>query len=132
MRVGRLVGLVFCTLLVTGCDGSPFAEVSGTVTVDGTPVEAGAITFLPVDGKTPTAGGEIKGGKYNVKVPVGQMKVSISVPMAIGKKKLYATPDSPEGTMYKESLPGRFNETTELTLDVKSGTNEKNWDLTTK
>ena len=130
MQVGRRFGgLVLCALLIAGCDASKFAEVSGTVTVDGKPVSAGSITFLPVDGLTPTAGGQIKDGKYSVKVPVGPMKVTISAPKAIGKKKLYATPDSPEGTLYAEALPERYNEKTELTLDVKSGSNDKDWEL---
>jgi len=125
-------GLAICALVAVGCDGSKFADVSGTVTVDGKPVETGSITFVPADGLSSTAGGEIKDGKYSVKVPVGMMKVSISSPKAIGKKKLYATPDSPEGTLYAEALPERYNEKTELTLDVKSGSNPKNWELSAK
>jgi hypothetical protein len=133
MRVGgKFGGFVLCALLITGCDASKFAEVSGKVTVDGKPVDAGSITFLPLDGMTPTAGGEIKDGKYSVKVPIGQMKVTISVPKAIGKKKLYATPDSPEGTLYAEALPLRYNEKSELTFEVKSGSNDKDWELTKK
>jgi hypothetical protein len=133
MRVGRVVAaLVVCALFAAGCDSSKVADVSGTVTIDGKSVESGSITFLPVDGHSPTAGGEIKDGKYNVRVPIGQMKVSISVPKEIGKKKLYATPDSPEGTLYGEALPARFNEKTELTLEVKSGSNKKDWELTAK
>jgi len=124
--------LVICTLLAVGCDGSKFAEVSGTVTVDGTAVETGSITFLPADGQSPTAGGEIKDGKYSVKVPVGQMKVSISVPKVIGKKKIYPTPESPEMPVTKEALPERYNEKTELTLEVKSGPNNKDWELSAK
>ena len=135
MRLGRLFGglVVTCALLTCGCDGAKFVEVSGTVTVDGAPIESGAITFLPADGQTPTAGGEIKDGKYRVKVPVGVMKVSISAPKVVGKKKIYPTPDSPEMPVTVEALPERFNEKTELTFEVKSsGSNEKNWELTGK
>jgi hypothetical protein len=133
MRVGRVVvGLVVCALAAAGCDGSGLADVSGTVTVDGTAIEEGAITFYPVDGQGQTAGGPIKDGKYSVPVSVGLMKVSISYPKAIGKKKLYNTPESPEGIIWKEGLPARYNEKTELTLDVKSGRNTKDWELTVK
>ena len=133
MRIGRIaVGLVACALAAAGCDGSGLADVSGTVTVDGTPIEEGAITFYPVDGQGQTAGGPIKDGKYSVPVSVGKMKVSISYPRAIGKKKLYNTPESPEGIIWKEGLPGRYNEQSELTFEVKSGKNTKDWELTVK
>jgi hypothetical protein len=115
-----------------GCaGGSDTGEVSGTVTYDGKPVEDGAISFFPSDGKGPTAGGTIKNGKYTAtKVPVGTAKVSISGSKVVGKKKVYDTPDSPEMPVTKELLPEKYNTKTELTLDVKSGSNEKNWDLT--
>ena len=45
-----------------------------TVEMDGNPVEAGTIMFVPVDGQTPTAGGEIKNGRYSVRVPIAEMK----------------------------------------------------------
>jgi len=131
MRVGRAFGgLALCAALAAGCDGSGLADVSGTVTVDGAPVEEGSITFVPADGQGQTAGGPIKDGKYSVRASPGRMKVSISAPKAIGKKKLYNTPNSPEGTIWKEGLPARYNEQTELTLDVKPGRNAKDWELT--
>jgi hypothetical protein len=134
MRFGRVPScLLLCALLpLSGCDDAKIGEVSGTVTVDGSPMDAGSITFVPVDGKTSTAGGEIKNGHYSVKVPIGKMKVSISMPRESRKKKLYNTPDSPVGTMYEEGLPAKYNGKTELELEVKSGRNPKNWELTKK
>jgi hypothetical protein len=122
-------GVLVALLALSGCDAGTEGQVSGTVKVDGQPVEAGAIQFIPADGKTPTSGGEIKDGRYSVKVPVGVMKVSISAPKVVGKKKIYPTPNSPEMPITKEALPERYNEQTELTLDVKRGKNEKDWDL---
>src|SRR5262245_375252 len=125
-RGGAFVAL----LALAGCDsGPPTAEVKGTVKVDGKLGEKGTIGFSPVDGKTPTAGGEIKDGQYAVKVPVGLMKVSISVPRVVGHKKIYPTPNSPVMPVTEEALPARYNEQTTLQLEVKSGTNEKDYDL---
>jgi hypothetical protein len=115
-------------LALAGCGGNE-ARVSGTVKVDGKPIANGMITFMPVDGKTATAGGKIKDGHYSVKVPVGAMKVSISEPKFVRKKKLYDTPNSPEQDVTEESLPARYNENTELTFDVRPGRNEKDFDL---
>jgi hypothetical protein len=123
-----------CALLAffvaaVGCSDPSNGEVTGMVRIDGTPLEKGTITFTPADGKGQTAGGEIKAGKYSARVGVGKYKVSISMPIEDKRKKLYPTADSPEMWMYREGLPARYNEQTELELDVKSGTNQKDWDL---
>jgi hypothetical protein len=128
-----LAGAVLAAVLVlAGCGSNNDGQVSGTVKLDDTPIETGSITFVPVDGKTTTAGGPIKAGRYSVKVPVGKMKVSISMPRVVGKKKIYNTPDSPEMPVTKEGVPEQYNEKTELTFDVQPGGNEKNWDLKSK
>jgi hypothetical protein len=123
--------MLLALLALAGC-GAKESRVSGTVTLDGQPIDAGAITFLPSDGQSPTAGGVIQDGRYSVKVPVGTMKVSISAPKVVGKKKIYPTPQSPEMPITKEAVPARYNEQTELQLDVKPGANQKDWDLHSK
>ena len=118
-------------LALAGC-GAREGQVGGTVKVDGKLLEKGSILFVPIDGKSSTSGGEISNGRYSVKVPVGPMKVSISAPKVVGKKKIYPTPDSPEMPITQEALPGRYNEQTELKLDVQPGKNEKDFDLQSK
>jgi hypothetical protein len=120
-------------LALAGCgDAGSMAEVKGKVTFDNKPVESGAIAFYPVDGKAPTAGGAIKDGQYDVKVPVGLAKVTISAPKVVGKKKLYNTPNSPEGLITAEALPAKYNEQSELQFEVKPGRNEKDFELRSK
>ena len=125
--------LLTVAALTTGCSkgGPPMGEVSGTITVDGTPAKIGSSSFFPVDRKSATAGAAIKEGKYTAKVPVGKVKVEIRVSKIVGKKKLYDTPNSPVQPIMKEVLPPKYNDRTELELDVKSGTMEKNYDLKT-
>jgi hypothetical protein len=124
-------GFLVALLLLAGCDRDNTVEVKGTVQFDGKPIEDGSINFVPADGKSQTAGGAIKDGKYSVKVPVGPMKLTISAPKVVGKKKLYDTPESPERPVMAESLPAKYadREKTELEFEVKPGVNEKNWDL---
>lgn len=130
IRNAAAAGGFLAAALLLGCSGdNTTGEVTGTVSVDGKPAEKGSIGFVPVDGKSPTAGAEIKDGKYTAKVPVGTAKVEIRVPKVVGKKKLYNTPDSPVQDLLEEVLPAKFNEESELKLDVKSGKNEKSWDL---
>ena len=118
---------------VAGCgadDGT--ADVSGTVSFEGKPIENGSINFIATDGKG-TGGGVIKDGKYAAtKVPVGPAKVQISGSKVVGKKKAYNTPDSPMQDITAEMLPKKYNEQTELTFEVKPGKNEKNFELSPK
>lgn len=128
----RFAALVVLTVGLLGCGNSRVAEVSGKVVVDGEPVPNGAILFFPVDGQSATSGSVIENGEYYAKVAVGKMKVSISVPKVVGKKKIYDTPNSPEMPVTKEALPPRYNEKTELTVDVEPGKNTRNFDLKSK
>src|SRR5438309_491715 len=69
----------FCFLppLLLGCSGGQ-ATVTGTVTYDGKEVANGTISFYPVDGEGPTAGGMIKNGKYTVtNLTPGKKRVEI-------------------------------------------------------
>ncbi len=124
----------------SGCgEGSTGGEVSGTVTVDGqTPAVGSSITFIPTDGKSQTAGDLIEEGRYTAKnVPAGTAKVEIRVPRpAAGAAPPSAGPGSagPGGGtgLIEESLPPKYNDQSELTLDVKPGKQEKNWELSTK
>jgi hypothetical protein len=130
---GRIALFTIALSVLSGCSDNGTGEVSGTITVDGVPVEKGAISFFPVNQKSPSAGGSIAGGKYVASnVPVGVAMVQIRVPKVVGKKKLYDTPDSPYRDLLDESLPNKYNDKTELRFDVKPGKNEKNWELSTK
>jgi hypothetical protein len=121
--------LVVAMLALVGCTDPNSGQLSGLVTVDKQPLAEGTIMFEAEDGKAPTAGGPIRDGKYSVKVSVGVMKVTIKSPKVVGTKKLYNTPNSPEGTITKEALPARYNDATTLRHDVPAGASEKNWDL---
>ena len=106
-------------------------EVTGTVTVNGEPAQTGSISFFPVDGKSVTTGAVIEAGKYSARVPVGKVKVEIRVSKIVGRKKLYDTPNSPIQPIMQEVLPPKYNDQTELELDVEPGKNEQNYDFKT-
>jgi len=132
MRIQRAgwACLWLALLGLAGCGGGRMSQVSGVVKLDGNPLEAGTITFTPADGQAEVTGGEIKAGRYTVLVPVGTTKVSISAPKVVGKKPIYpGQPDSPMMPITLEALPARYNERTELQYEVKSGPNEKDFEL---
>jgi hypothetical protein len=130
-RATRTVG-VLTLVLALGCGGGAMPVVSGTVTLDGQPVANGSISFVPLDGKGRTAGGTITDGKYSTKVPVGEMKVSISVPKIVGREKEFDTPDSPTRDVAKESAPEKYNSKSELKLTVGPGDTVHDFVLSTK
>jgi hypothetical protein len=136
MRGGHWLGLGWLLIslaLLPGCSGErKLVTVSGTVTLDGEPVESGAILFVPVDGQAQTTGGEIRHGRYSVQVPPGAMKVSLSAPKVVGRKKIYPTPNSPEMPVTVEALPARYNEQTELTIEVTQRGNRQDFRLATE
>ena len=121
-------------LLLTGCNSGDdnMGTIVGKVTVDGQAAQKGSITFTPVDGLSPTAGGKIEGGDYEVDVPVGVSKVVIRVPVKVGERKKYNTPDSPTTPQFEESLPAKYNDQTELQVEITPGSKEYNFDLSSK
>jgi len=141
MQCGHAARAAAFLVLLAGCGESmKRADVTGKVTVDGQPLENGAISFFPADGKGPTGGGIIEDGEYLVQMPLAdadpgqprRMKVTISAPKVVGMKKLYNTEQSLERPVTAESLPPRYNAKSELTIDVKPGSNEQNFDLKSK
>ncbi len=132
--VGRVSVLVIAPLLfLAGCSENLTSEVTGSIQVDGMPVEKGSISFMPDDGNGVTGGGTIVNGKYTAtKVSPGLARVEIRVPKVVGAKKLYDDPNSPSRHLFQESLPKKYHETTELRFEVQPGRNEKNWSLTTR
>ncbi len=128
MRMARIFSFVGFIVLLLGC-GDGMGQVTGTVTFNGTPIEKGSISFYPVDGKAVTTGGKIKDGAYSVRVPIGEMQVKISMGKITGHKKLYDGPNSPVQPLTEEALPAKYNQDTELRLDVTPGKVEKNFEL---
>jgi hypothetical protein len=127
-RLALLAGVLFAA----GCDEPTTGTVTGMITVDGAPAKNGSIAFFPVDGKASTAGAEIVDGHYTAEVAFGQSKVEIRVPKVVGERKLYDAPNSPMKSVLAESLPAKYNDASELTLDVKPGENQKDYSLMTK
>ena len=131
-RVPARMTMLLAALLLAGCAKSNIGVVAGTVSVDGTLAKNGSIAFFPTNRKSSTAGAEIVDGRYSAKVPLGLAKVEIRVPKVVGQKKLYDKPDSPVKQVLAESLPRKFNDDTELKLDVQAGNNLQNYELTTR
>lgn len=135
-RSSLCVRLLICVLLVVvmGCsDGGSVGTVRGEVTLDGQPLPKGHVEFIPIDGQAQTAGAMIVDGKFQAQIPVSKMRVKLHATKPSGKKyKAYDTPDTPWEDEMMEALPAKYNEKSDLQLEVKRGTQPVKYDLKSK
>ena len=125
-----LVGALTLLFAVIGCSPQD-VTVSGTVEIDGVPVENGTISFDPVDPNGPTMGAPITGGRYSLTGTPGKKIVRVTSFRLTGKK-VPAGPPMPAGTMVDEIVTfppaGENHEVKEV--ELKSGKNVFSVNLT--
>jgi hypothetical protein len=132
----RRLGLAFVILaafgLAVGCSGSgddlPREPVSGTVTLDGAPLDNGSISFIPTTGQG-GGGGTITDGKFSIAREGGLVPGSYNVAIyASAKGGEQTKPKEVGGTrketqLAKELIPAKYNANTELKAEIKKGGN---------
>lgn len=135
MLSSRLFVVLIClavTLVGCGQAGPKTGKLSGTVTLDGTPLESGSINFIPTDGKGVTMGTKIVNGAYTLLVPYGEKKVEVRAPKVTGQRLAYeGDPNSPKVDIITELVPKRYNAETVLVMTVDSEEGEMNFPLET-
>jgi hypothetical protein len=129
MKFSAICSLLIACLVALGCTDPNVGLLSGTVAIDGKPVKNGSIAFFPVDGQSYSSGAVISDGSYSAIVPIGKMRVEIRVAEVVGEKKLYDAPNSPVQPLLAELLPSRYNDASELGIEVVAGSHERNFDL---
>jgi hypothetical protein len=122
------LGIVVVLGLV-GCGSNGRSTVEGTVTLNGQPIESGAMSFRPLDGKTPTVGCFITAGRFRLQVPIGSMRVEITAMEKSGKGVSTAQGAPVEVDLVTEAIPERYNAKSELVIDVKPGVNRVTYAL---
>jgi hypothetical protein len=119
-RAPWLIAVLLAALLA-GCGSGDWGTGTGTVSVDGTPLKAGVVTFHPRDGGA-AAYGQVSDGKYTLYtgqqagLKVGEYQVTVS-----------ATSIPEPGSTEKAKLltPAKYAQpaTSGLTEKVKAGAN---------
>jgi hypothetical protein len=140
MRTIHLGSSALCMLCFLGCaDSGPLtAEVSGTVRLDGRPIEEGSIQFIPVEGsKGPSAGGVIQDGKYHIPrkkgVTVGTNRVELRAFKNAGTK--IQDPTAPPGVRTEarvQAFPPEFNDRSTVVKEIQAGSNAIDFDVDTR
>ena len=119
---------------LSGCSSQ--ATVKGTVRFDGQPVENGGITFIPAGAGGQKAGAEIRNGTYEIprdRAPApGRYKVEITWNKRTGKQ--VTVPGDPGNKIdeTQQAIPAKYNRETTLTAELTSGSNTKDFDLSSR
>lgn len=144
----HLFVIILCLpMLFAGCSGKLRTEpVTGTVTLDGTPLEGATVSFSPVDATTghSSIGRTDANGVYKLQTRLGdpdagttpgEYLVAISKDVVEGTGKRYAaTAQNPEGSEIMKSVlksPKKYIDakTSGLTATVVKGKNVFDFDL---
>jgi len=122
--------LVIVTLAcLAGCGGPAHPEVgrvSGVVTLDGQPLPAATVMFQPTSGRASIATTD-SAGKYSLTYLDGVPGALLGAHTVIIRTEIPGEDGQPP--IAKEKLPKKYHDRTELTAEVKPGSNTFNFEL---
>jgi len=111
--------------LMSGCTGGSAGRhaITGTVNLDGSPLEKGNVSFQPLENGRTSSGAIISGGKFSIPadkgLPVGKYRVEVH---AAAPGTPAPDPNALPGSgppPPKELIPPDWNETSKQTIEVK-------------
>ena len=121
--------VVVAALFISGCGGggADLGDVSGKVTLDGQPLAGALVEFQPAEGR----------GSIGVTDAQGSYRLSHTEDLqgaVLGTHTVRITlaDDDEDPQPGGGRIPARYNSLSELTAEVKSGSNELNYDLQSK
>jgi len=116
-----------------GCGGSGIerVEVSGTITLDGKPVESGSVLLIPLEGG-PTAGKAFTGGEFHIAESDGPSPGPYRVEITAfrGTGEMIPDGDFPDKLEERQEqyIPARYNDQSELEVQI-AAEGENHWDF---
>jgi hypothetical protein len=124
--------LVTGAFLVPGC-GKPehpeVGRVSGVVTLDGQPLADATVMFQPTEGRASIATTD-SAGKYSLTYLDGVPGAKLGAHKVIIRTEIPGEDGQPP--IAKEKLPKKYHDQTELTAEVKPGSNTFDFALTSQ
>lgn len=129
--------VVCCGLFLSGCQGQSYKgpkryPLSGKITYDNEPVDAGNISFIPESGDQRVSGGNITAGVYTVTEADGANSGPYRVEIHWHKKTGRQFKDSGLNLLIderKEGLPERFHAQSKLRVEVFAKNTKFDFDL---
>lgn len=122
-KTGLALALAVCCVAFVGCgpkDG--LTPVSGTITLDGQPLEKGTVNFAPKGGPGTATGAPIENGKYEARVSPGKMAVTIYAQKTVPIEN--PTPEQVERGITETTediVPAKYNRASTLEADIVEG-----------
>ena len=128
VRCCAVIGLVLM-VLVSGCSTSSvdlpdLGTVSGTVTLGGKPLSKASVLFESAKGQG-ASGTTDENGRYELYF-AGSTK---GAEIGVNKVRITTILDFPTPPDYKDPIPAKYNESSELTVTVQAGPNTHDFAL---
>lgn len=125
-----LVGLGCCLSFGCGAEGGSQTSVKGRVSLDGQPIDQGAIHFMATASKGKNFSGAIANGEYALPAKEsptpGTYRVELHWTKKTGKKVRDGAISVDETA---EGMPAKFNKESNLSAEIKAGENLLNYDV---
>jgi hypothetical protein len=121
--------LLLAELTLSGCGNSNLsvAPVSGTVTLDGTPLKKASVTFQPKDGGRPSFGVTNDQGRYVLEYSLNELGAKVGICTV----RITTESRGDDGKVTKEMVPKRYT-TSPIEVKVESKSNTIDIGLTSK
>ncbi len=129
----KLAAVVFCSLLFVGCgakrDRPELGIVSGTVTLNGSPLPNAQVAFEPTSGRA-SYGKTDESGKYSLRYlpKVQGAKIGTHV-VRISTNLMVHDPVTGSEKLMPELLQEEYNTESKLTAEVQDGNNDIDFQL---
>ncbi len=124
----HILVILSITVSLVGCGGKAGSEgpdlhkVTGTVTLDGKPIQEGSITLDPTSGGVPAMGG-IKDGAFEFEAAPGEYIARFAAMKVTTEKDEY-------GELITESLiSDEYNSNSKETASIKAGSNTLTFEI---
>lgn len=115
----RLVSLLAVVFAMMGCGRSAptCVEVCGDIVLDGKALDEASVNFIDARTGAAACGGSVRGGRFEVKLPMGAYKVQVFASRPVPGQTVKDMGDAP---VLKSIIPERYNSKTVLVADVRS------------
>ena len=132
--MNKIVSCVLLTVIAsaTGCSTGDMGSVSGTVTLDGKPLDRALVRFTPVNGDRGSIAQTDKDGNYSLQYSLQKSGARVGEHTVTITTAAEPVPDEDTGEYLParaELLPTKYNVETELKATVKAGRNTFDWEL---
>jgi len=120
-----------CALLSTvGCGSSDLGQVSGTVTLDGAALPEAFVEFVPTGGQGSTSSGRTdRNGNYQLMFSRTESGAWLGTSTVRITTRDVVADDQGRDVWLPEKVPSRYNSASELSVEVKPGSNRFDFDL---